>query len=312
MTNEKANCILVCAILLLRLTKSQTTQYGVARSIPLSDKGISGTPFIVSTGVSRLKCMEGCRRHNCTSFNFGENRCELHATFVCEGSEGLEARPGFRYYDVEVGDMIPMADTFRNHENCLTIGHCSPKCYFPTTTTTTIPEITTAVATTSTTSTTLSPSTTTTTTTAPTTSGMTALGPPGPGDVTYICLVNADCTASNSDCRNGVVCECVAGYSYHADTKSCVTSCPNGYGTTFTGTTGFYVFGKDLGVYNYYNLPAFNVPSCQQQCIDTVDCVSMEYDDSILDCYMSAVTKIGNEGSWSSDPFFTYWQRNCA
>ncbi|WAR11963.1 hypothetical protein MAR_026143 [Mya arenaria] len=51
--------------------------------------------------------MEGCRRHNCTSFNFGGNQCELHATFVCEGSEGLVARPGFRYYDVEVGDMIP-------------------------------------------------------------------------------------------------------------------------------------------------------------------------------------------------------------
>ncbi|KAH3815915.1 hypothetical protein DPMN_144452 [Dreissena polymorpha] len=38
------------------------------------------------------------------------------------------------------------------------------------------------------------------------------------------CFSDSDCLTSNSDCRNGLVCECVAGYSYHETTGACVTS----------------------------------------------------------------------------------------
>ncbi|XP_045194704.2 mucin-5AC-like [Mercenaria mercenaria] len=138
---------------------------GVARAVPLFNTAISGSAFLQIAANSRIKCLSECSQRNCSSFNFGSGECHLHNTYLCDdGGQSLVSWSGFKYYDVEVGPMIPYADTYRNSPDCLTLGRCSPKCYTATTTTTTTPAPTTTTATTTSTT-----STTTTTTPAPTT-----------------------------------------------------------------------------------------------------------------------------------------------
>lgn len=82
---------------------------GVARSVPFIDTAISGPAFHQFAEHSRVRCLSECSRLNCSSFNFGNGECHLHNTYICEGFETLVAMAGFKYYDVERDDMIPVS-----------------------------------------------------------------------------------------------------------------------------------------------------------------------------------------------------------
>ena len=78
----------------------------VARAVPFPDKSLTGTPVLTYTAVSKVRCIVECTRNNCSSFNFGGNTCELMLTYVCEDTETLIPRAGFKHYDVEFGTWI--------------------------------------------------------------------------------------------------------------------------------------------------------------------------------------------------------------
>lgn len=87
---------------------TQELDYGVARSIPFTDTGISGDPVVEFSTSSRIYCLVQCRLLNCSSFNFGNNTCELYSTYLCQGYSTLVSKAGFKYFDVEIGDFIPV------------------------------------------------------------------------------------------------------------------------------------------------------------------------------------------------------------
>lgn len=87
---------------------TQELDYGVARAIPFEDTGISGDPVAVFSSSSRIYCLVKCKQFMCSSFNFGNRTCELYKTYLCEGVSTLVSKPGFRYFDVETGDFIPV------------------------------------------------------------------------------------------------------------------------------------------------------------------------------------------------------------
>lgn len=83
----------------------------VARELPFQNISLSANPYLVYTGVSKLRCTVECASNNCTSFNFGMGTCELLHTYVCGDYETLTARASFKHYDVEFGIWI-QASTF--------------------------------------------------------------------------------------------------------------------------------------------------------------------------------------------------------
>ena len=84
-------------------------------------------------------------------------------------------------------------------------------------------------------------------------------------------------------------------------------ACPSGYGTSFTKTEGHYVLGFNIAMVTVLDWPA-----CEQECVNTAGCVSIEFDAFMSECTLGSVTKFGHEGGWIADPFLDYWQRNCA
>ncbi|KAL4234154.1 hypothetical protein ACF0H5_005807 [Mactra antiquata] len=132
-----------------------------------------------------------------------------------------------------------------------------------------------------------------------------SLSTPGPGDVFYSCSSDIECLTANSDCRNAIICECVAGYSYEPSTKACVTTCPSGYSDSFTLTLGNYVQGHDISSITT------DIDTCFDECSANPSCASIDYDILFSECHLSAVTKIDYEYDWYEDMFFDHYQRNC-
>lgn len=87
---------------------SQELHHGVARAIPFTDTGISGDPVAVFSSSNRIYCLVKCKQFMCSSFNFGNRTCELYNTYLCQGVSTLVSKRGFRYFDVETEDFIPV------------------------------------------------------------------------------------------------------------------------------------------------------------------------------------------------------------
>jgi hypothetical protein len=101
-------CVLMAARY-LRHVETAEVVVGVARAVPLLNRIISGTAFLQIPVNSRIKCLSECSRRNCSSFNFGNGECHLYNSYLC-ADQTLIVLSGFKYYDVEYGDMIPVSD----------------------------------------------------------------------------------------------------------------------------------------------------------------------------------------------------------
>ena len=82
---------------------------GVARAIPATNKILSGVTNVVITDTTLSRCLKRCMEQQCPAFNYGENRCELLNSYLCEGDGALTDQPNHRYYDVETGDLVEVS-----------------------------------------------------------------------------------------------------------------------------------------------------------------------------------------------------------
>ena len=128
------------------------------------------------------------------------------------------------------------------------------------------------------------------------------------GGVGTSCLAGHDvCVVGKSECR-GERCQCEPGYSYHAFAQECVTSCQD-YGPTFQSVENRVIRGHNDDI-----VENVSFLECKQLCLNATDfvCRSIDYFQSLGECYLSSVTKPEVEGDWEYNSIGCHFQRDCA
>lgn len=127
------------------------------------------------------------------------------------------------------------------------------------------------------------------------------------GGVGTCCSAGNDaCAVAKSECRKGR-CQCEPGYSYDANAQQCVSTCPT-YGTTFQSVEKRVIRGNNDDVVK--DIP---FSECKQCCLNATDfvCRSIDYFQSMKECYLSSVTKLEAEDNWEYNGIGDHFQRDC-
>lgn len=127
------------------------------------------------------------------------------------------------------------------------------------------------------------------------------------GGVGTSCSAGNDaCGVNKSECRRGR-CQCEPGYSYNAYTQKCATSCQK-YGTTFQSVEKRVIRGHNNEIFEEVSFS-----ECKQRCIAAANytCRSIDYFDSLNECYLSSATALEAEDDWEYNSIGYHFQRDC-
>ena len=79
------------------------------------------------------------------------------------------------------------------------------------------------------------------------------------------------------------------------------------FGTTYSKTAGYELFGQHL----WLNISLLDTSTCEQECNKHTFCKVYVWNFLIGDCFILDVSLFDVPGSWTSNAFMEYWQRNC-
>lgn len=127
------------------------------------------------------------------------------------------------------------------------------------------------------------------------------------GGVGTSCSAGNDaCVVAKSECREGR-CQCEPGYSYDKDAQQCVATCKS-YGRSFQSVRKRVIRGHNDDI-----VENVSFAECKQRCYDADEfvCRSIDYFDSMRECYLSSITKLDAEDDWEYNSIGYHFQRDC-